>query len=97
VALVMVLRQLIGGVDARRILDVGLRIALAAGALAGAALGVRELLDSALSSSSGAQLLVIAGAGAAGVATYAAASAALRIDEAREVAALVRGQLGRLR
>jgi hypothetical protein len=31
------------------------------------------------------------------MAVYAAAAAALRIDEAREVAALVRGQLARLR
>jgi hypothetical protein len=41
--------------------------------------------------------LVILGAGAAGTAAYALASSALRIDEAREVAALVRGQLSRLR
>jgi putative peptidoglycan lipid II flippase len=97
VALVAVLRRLIGGVDARRTLDVALRIAIAAGLLAAAALGVRELLDSALSDSSGSQLIVIAAAGAAGTAAYAAASTALRIDEAREVADLVRGQLRRLR
>jgi putative peptidoglycan lipid II flippase len=97
VALVAVLRRLIGGVDARRTLDVALRITIAAGLLALAALGIREVLDGALSNSNASQLLVIAGAGAAGMATYAAASAALRIDEAREVAALVRGQLSRLR
>jgi putative peptidoglycan lipid II flippase len=97
VALVAVLRRLIGGIDARRTLDVALRIAIAAGLLALTALGVREVLDGALSNSNGAQLLVIAGAGSAGMAVYAAAAAALRIDEAREVAALVRGQLARLR
>jgi len=96
-ALVAVLRRLIGGVDARRTLAVGLRIAIAAGLLALAALGVKALLDSALSDSNGAQLIVIAAAGTAGAAAYAAASSALRIDEAREVAALVRGQLSRLR
>jgi putative peptidoglycan lipid II flippase len=97
IALIAVLRRVIGGVDARRTLDVGLRIAVAAGLLALAALGVREALDSVLSGSSGSQLIVIAAAGAAGAAAYAAASTALRIDEAREVAALVRGQLSRLR
>ena len=50
-----------------------------------------------LSDSNGAQLLVVVGAGATGMAAYALASTALRIDEAREVAALVRGQLGRLK
>jgi putative peptidoglycan lipid II flippase len=97
IALVAVLRRLIGGVDARRTLDVALRITIAAGLLALTALGVRELLDGALSSSNTSQLLVIIGAGAAGAAAYAGASATLRIDEAREVAALVRGQLSRLR
>jgi putative peptidoglycan lipid II flippase len=96
-ALVAVLRRLIGGIDARRTIDVGARITVAAAMLALAAFGVRELLDSALSDSNGAQLLVILGAGAAGTAAYALASSALRIDEAREVAALVRGQLSRLR
>jgi putative peptidoglycan lipid II flippase len=97
VALAAVLRRLIGGIDARRTLDVALRIAIAAGLLALAALGVRELLDGALSSSNGSQLLVIAGAGLVGTAVYAAASTALRIDEAGEVAAIVRGQLNRIR
>ena len=96
-ALVAVLRRLIGGMDARRTLTVGARIVVAASMLALAALGVRELLDSALSDSNGAQLLVIIGAGAAGTAAYALAASALRIDEAREVSALVRGQLKRLR
>jgi putative peptidoglycan lipid II flippase len=96
-ALGAVLRRLIGGLDARRTLEVAVRIALASTALALATLGVKALLDGALSQSNGAQLLVVLGAGTTGVATYALASAALRIEEAREVAALVRGQLGRLR
>jgi putative peptidoglycan lipid II flippase len=96
VALVAVLRRLIGGVDARRTLDVALRIVIAAGLLALTALGVRELLDGALSHSNASQLLVVAGAGVAGTCAYAAASTALRIDEAREVAALVKGQLKKL-
>ena len=97
IALVAVLRRLIGGIDARRTLDAALRIAIASALLAVATLGVKELLDGALSQSNAAQLLVIACAGAAGVAAYSVASVALRIEEAHEVAALVRGQLARLR
>jgi putative peptidoglycan lipid II flippase len=97
VALVAVLRRLIGGIDARRTLDAALRIAVASALLALVALGVKALLDGVLSESNVSQLVVIAAAGAAGLAAYAAASAALRIEEAREVAAIVRGQLGRLR
>jgi putative peptidoglycan lipid II flippase len=97
VSLALVLRTRIGGLYARATLDTALRITIAAGLLALAALGVKTLLDSALPSTSGAQLLVIAAAGTAGLVTYAAAAGALRIAEAREVAALVRGQLARLR
>jgi putative peptidoglycan lipid II flippase len=97
VLLGVVLRRLIGGLDARRTLEAGVRILIAAGLLALGAFGVKEALDGVLSESNGAQLLVVLGAGTAGIAAYAAASAALRIDEAREVAALVRDQLGRLR
>jgi putative peptidoglycan lipid II flippase len=97
VALAAVLRGMIGGVDARRTLDVALRITIAAGLLALAALGVKELLEGSLSGSNASQLLVIVAAGAAGAAAYTVAVTALRIEEAREVAALVRGQLARLR
>ncbi len=96
-SLVLVLRRVLGGLDARATLDAALRIALAAGLLALASLGVRELMDSALPGSNAAQLLVIVAAGTAGLVVYAAAASALRIAEAREVAALVRGQLARVR
>jgi putative peptidoglycan lipid II flippase len=97
VALVLVLRRLIGGLDARRTLDVTLRILVAGALLALAAFAVKELLDGVLSDSNAAQLLVVVAAGTAGTVAYATASRALRIDEAREVGALVRGQLARLR
>jgi putative peptidoglycan lipid II flippase len=97
VALIAVLRRLIGGIDARRTLEVTLRITVAAGLLALAALGVRELLDGVLSSTNGAQLIVVVVAGLVGMLVYVAASTALRIDEAGELISLVRGQLGRLR
>jgi putative peptidoglycan lipid II flippase len=97
VALVAVLRRLIGGLDARRTLDVTLRILVAGALLALAAFAVKEALDGVLSDSNAAQLLVVVTAGTAGSLAYAFASRALRIDEAREVGALVRGQLARLR
>jgi putative peptidoglycan lipid II flippase len=97
ISLVAVLRRVIGGLDARNTLAVAMRIAVAAGLLALAAFGVKELLDGVVSDSNAAQLLVVVAAGAAGMAAYAAAAGALRIHEAREVAALVRGQLARFR
>jgi putative peptidoglycan lipid II flippase len=97
IALATVLRRLIGRLDATRTLAVGLRIVIASAALGGTALAVREVLDGALSQSNGDQLLVVLGSGAAGLTAYGLTAAALRINEAREVAALVRGQLGRLR
>jgi putative peptidoglycan lipid II flippase len=96
-ALVAVLRGQIGGLDARRTLDTGVRIVIAAALLALVALGVREAVDSVVSDSFGGQLAVIVAAGSAGLVTYAAAATVLRIDEARQIGALVRQQLGRLR
>jgi putative peptidoglycan lipid II flippase len=97
VALAAVLRPRLGGIDGRRTLDAGLRVLLASALLAGAALGVREALDGALADDFGGQLALLAAAGAAGAALYAAAVTALRIEEARQIRALVAGQLARLR
>jgi putative peptidoglycan lipid II flippase len=97
VALVVILRGRIGGLDARRTLDTGLKIVIASGLLALVTLGARELVDSVVSGSNAGQLAVIVVAGTAGVATYAAAATALHIDEAREIGTLVRQQLARLR
>jgi peptidoglycan biosynthesis protein MviN/MurJ (putative lipid II flippase) len=97
VALAAVLRTEVGGIDGRRTLDAGIRILAAAALLAGAALGARELIDAAVSTDFGGQLVVVLGAGAVGTAVYVAAVYALRVEEARQIAALVRSQLGRLR
>jgi putative peptidoglycan lipid II flippase len=96
-ALAAVLRVEVGGIDGRRTLDAGIRILVAAALLAGTALGVRELIDGAVSTDFGGQLAVVMGAGAAGAAVYVAAVYALRVEEARQIAALVRSQLARLR
>jgi putative peptidoglycan lipid II flippase len=97
VALAAVLRTEVGGIDGRRTLDAGIRILAAAALLAGATLGARELIDAAVSTDFGGQLVVVLGAGAVGTAVYVAAVYALRVEEARQIAALVRSQLARLR
>jgi hypothetical protein len=75
---------------------VGTRI-LAAGALCAAvALGVREALDG-LADSLLAQTALVFAASAAGLAAYGAVVHATRVEEARQITALVRQQFARLR
>lgn len=94
-ALAAVLRPRLGGLDGRRTLDASARILISAGALAAATLGLREALDAAVADDFGGQLLVVVVAGGAGVVTYVAALHLLRVDELRQLWALVRGQLRR--
>jgi putative peptidoglycan lipid II flippase len=95
--LAYVLRPRLGGIDGRRTLDAGLRILVASGLLAAAAFGVKEALDGVLANDFGGRLVLLAGAGAAGTAVYIAAVFAFRVEEAQQLWALVRGQLGRAR
>jgi putative peptidoglycan lipid II flippase len=95
VALAAILRPQLGGIDGRRTLDAGVRILVATALLAGATLLAREALDSLLANDFGGQLLVVAGAGAAGGIVYVAAVFLLRVDEARRLWLLVRGQVAR--
>jgi putative peptidoglycan lipid II flippase len=95
VALAMVLRPALNGIDARRTLDSGIRILASAGLLALAAVGVRELLEGSVSGGFGGQLLVLAAAGSAGTAAYVAGVVLLRVHEAGQLWGLVRGQLAR--
>jgi putative peptidoglycan lipid II flippase len=97
IALAGVLRPRIGGIDGRRTLDAAVRILLAALALAGAALGVREALEGPLGEGFGGQLLLVGAAGTAGTLLYVVAVFALRVEEARQLWALARSQLARLR
>jgi putative peptidoglycan lipid II flippase len=97
VALAGVLRPRLGGIDGRRTLDAGLRILAASALLAAVALGVREALDGVVADDFGGQLVVIAAAGGAGTVAFIAAVFALRVEEAQQLWALVKGQLGRLR
>jgi putative peptidoglycan lipid II flippase len=96
-ALAAILRPRLGGIEGRRTFDAGLRIAAAAGLLCAVALGVRELLEGAVSDGFGGQLALVFAAGTAGTATYIAAVTVLRVGEARQLWALGRSQLGRLR
>jgi putative peptidoglycan lipid II flippase len=96
-ALAAVLRPRLGGIDGRRTLDAATRILASSAVLAAVALAVKSALGGAVADDFGGQLLVIAAAGTAGTAAFAAAVYALRVDEARQLWALARDQLARLR
>ena len=95
--LAAVLRPGIGGIDGRRTLAATVRILVATGALVLGTLAVREALEGVVSNGFGGQLAVIALAGGTGAAVYAAAVFALRVEEAQQLWALVKGGVSRLR
>jgi putative peptidoglycan lipid II flippase len=94
-ALAAVLRPRLGGIEGRRILDSGVRMLVAAGALAGGALLVREALEGVVGEGFGGQLVLVLVVGTAAMAVYLAAVFALRLEEAGQLWRLARGQLGR--
>jgi putative peptidoglycan lipid II flippase len=96
IALAITLRSEIGGVDMARTVNAGIRISVAGVLCAAVALGVREALDG-LGGGLVEQTALVAAASAAGLAVYVAVVLATRVDEARQITALVRGQLARLR
>jgi putative peptidoglycan lipid II flippase len=96
-ALAFVLRPRLGGLDGRRTLDAGIRILVAAGALVGATLALREALQAVLADDFGGQLLVVVVAGGAGTLAYLVALHLLRVEELRQLRSLARDQLSRLR
>jgi putative peptidoglycan lipid II flippase len=97
VALALALRGQLGGIDAAHTIRAGIRIFLAGGVLAAVALGVREVLEPSLTDSLLDQTLLVLAASAAGLATYTAIVFAARVEEAQQIAALVRSQFARLR
>jgi putative peptidoglycan lipid II flippase len=97
VALAFALRGQLGGIDAAHTIRAGIRIFLAGAVLAAVALGVREALQPSLSDSLVDQTMLVLAASAAGLATYAAIVFAARVEEAQQIAALVRSQFARLR
>ena len=96
VALAIVLRGQLGGLDMVRTVDVGVRVLLAGGLLAAVAFGVRAGL-SGLSDSLLDQIVVVLAASGAGLAVYAALVLSLRVPEAHQITALFREQFARLR
>ena len=96
VALALVLRGRLGGLDFARTLDASVRVFVAGVALVAVTLAVREALDG-LSDSLLDQIVLVAGASIAGLLAYGAVVMALRVEEARQISALVRGQVARFR
>jgi putative peptidoglycan lipid II flippase len=96
VALAFYLRRQLGGVDMAQTIRAGTRILVAGAICAAVALGVREALDG-LGDDLVEQTLLVAAASAAGLAAYAAIVLATRVEEARQITALVSQQFARLR
>jgi len=96
VALALVLRGRLGGLDLARTLDVGTRVLVAGALLAAITFGVKEAL-SGLSDSLVDQVLVVGLASVAGLAVYTGAVLSMRIGEAHQIRVLIRDQFARLR
>ncbi len=90
VAQAVILRRLLGGLELGRLLDAGIRITLAAAALAAVSLGVWEVLDEALGRGLLGQIASLGTALALGGLTYLGAAKLLRVAELEQVMRLVR-------
>jgi putative peptidoglycan lipid II flippase len=89
-ALLVVLRHRLGRLDGWAIAGSYARIALASAVAAGAAFGVWYLLDATLGRSVGAQVVSVGAGLLAGVASFLAAAAALRVRELQTLLSLRR-------
>ncbi len=90
VAQAVVLRRELGGLELRRLLSTGLRITLAAAALAAVGYGVWDVLDGALGRGLLGQIASLGTALALGGLVYVGAAKLLRIAELEQVMRLVR-------
>jgi putative peptidoglycan lipid II flippase len=90
VAQAIVLRDLLGGIELGRLLDITVRTTIAAALLAGVSYLVWYGLDDALGRALIAQIVSLGAALAAGFATYFAATLALGIPEAAQIMRLLR-------
>jgi putative peptidoglycan lipid II flippase len=90
VAQAVVLRRELGGLELGRLLSSGVRITLAAGALAAVSFGIWDLLDGALGRGLGGQILSLGTALALGGVVYVGVSRLLRIEELEQITRLVR-------
>jgi len=89
------LRRQLNGIEAGKIASALVRILLASALLAGVAYGVWYELDDLLGRGLIAQIVSLGAGIVAGLVVYAAAVTALRLEEARQIARLVGGRLGR--
>ena len=85
-----ILRGQLGRLELGRLLWTGVRVSIAAAALAGASYGVWYVLDDLLGDGIGGQIVSLGIALAVGAAVYGAAIVALRIPEAHQILNLVR-------
>jgi putative peptidoglycan lipid II flippase len=90
VAQCVILRRLLGGLELGRLLDAGLRIALASAALAAVSFGIWDVLDNALGRGLGGQIASLGLALTLGGLAYVAAARLLRIEELDQILRLVR-------
>ena len=90
VAQCVILRRMLGGLELGRLLDAGIRIALAAAALAAVSFGVWDVLDSALGRGLVGQIVSLGTALALGGLVYVGAAKLLRIAELEQIMRLLR-------
>jgi len=87
---IVILRRLLDGLELGRLLDAGIRITVAAAALAAVAFGIWDVLDGALGRGLGGQIVSLGlGLGLGGL-TYLGVSKLLRIAELDQIMRLVR-------
>jgi putative peptidoglycan lipid II flippase len=89
------LRRQLHGVEGGKILSALVRILIASAALAATSYGVWYELDDLLGRGLPAQIVSLGTGIVAGVAVYATAVTALRVEEARQIARLIGGRLRR--
>lgn len=90
VAQAVVLRHEFGGLELDRLLSTGLRIALAAAALAAVSFGIWDVLDSALGRGLLGQIVSLGSGLAVGGIVYVGLAKLLRIAELEQIARLLR-------
>ena len=86
----VVLRRELGGLELGRLLSTGMRITLAAAALAAVSFGVWDLLDNALGRGLLGQIVSLGPGLALGGLVYVGAAKLLRIAELEQITRLVR-------
>jgi putative peptidoglycan lipid II flippase len=90
IAQAVILRQMLGGLELGRLLDAGIRISVAAAALAAVSFGIWDILDNALGRGLLGQIVSLGSALALGGLVYVGVAKLLRVAELDQVMRLVR-------